>query len=114
MPKVPYLGVNLKWNKKKKINLLYLGRNLWPLRNRKGGVRPQSMKILARLTSDTLVLENTQQCKEKEPSASPLVAAMVEVTVPFRVVTSAVRLESRYPQPWGIACGRVNMPQRRS
>lgn len=113
MPKVPYLGVNLQWNKKKKIiNVLYLGRNLWPLRHRKAGERLQSMKILARLTSSTLLFENMQKSKEKEQSVSPLVAATVKVTMPFGAVTSAVRLESRYPQPRGIACGRINMPQR--
>lgn len=43
---------------------------------------------------------------------SSLVAAMEKVAMSFRAVTSADRLESRYPQPWGIACGRINIPQR--
>lgn len=43
---------------------------------------------------------------------SPLVAAVEKVTMSFRAVTSAARLESRYPQPWGIASGRINIPQR--
>lgn len=36
-----------------------------------------------------------QECKEKEQSVSPLVAAMEKVTMSFRAVTSAARLESR-------------------
>lgn len=70
------------------------------------------MKILPRLASNTLLFENMQKCKKKEQSVSPLVAATGKVTVPFRAVTSAVRLESRYPQPRGIACSRINTPQR--
>lgn len=98
--------------KKKIINVLYLGGNPWPLRNRKGGERLQSIKILTRLTGSALLFENMQECKEKEQPVSPLVAAMVKASVPFRAVTSAVRLESRYPQPQGTACDRINMPQR--
>lgn len=106
-----------KWNKEKKkkvIKVLYFGRNLRLLSNRKAGERPQSMKILTRLTSSTLLFEDMQERKRKEQSGRPLVAAPVKVTVSFRAVTSAARLESRYPQPWGIAGGRINMPQKRS
>lgn len=95
----------------KKPILLYLGKHLWPLRNRKGGERPQSIRISTRLTGSTLLMENMRECK-KEQTASPLVAAMVKGTMPFRAVTSAVRWESRYPQPREIACSRINIPQR--